>query len=338
MAASRKKQELDIDGRKVAVSNLDKVLYPSGFTKGQVIDYYIRVSDYLLPHLTARPITLKRYPNGVRAGHFYEKDAPAFTPEWVRRFPVARRGGGKDINYVVIDDLPSLVWCANTASIELHPFLHRVPEIGSPTSVVFDLDPGEGSDVLTCAEVAFLLKKKLDGAGLRSFPKVSGSKGIQVYVPLNTAVSYADTQPFARSLAEELEREHPKLVVSAMAKELRKEKVFIDWSQNADFKTTVGVYSLRAKRSTPFVSMPVRWEELQTAPGSHDAGNLSFEPDAAINRLKSVGDLFEPVLSLKQTLPGLKSPAPKSLERFTKTPGAPRAPERGRAGASCHNR
>ncbi len=300
--ASRNQQVLPIEGREVAVTNLDKPLYPSGFTKGQVIDFYIRVSEWVLPHLAGRPITLKRYPNGVTEKHFYEKDAPRFTPPWVRTFPVPRRSGDAAIRYVVIDDLPALVWCANTASLELHPFLHRAPEIERPTALVFDLDPGEGADVLTCASVAFLLRDKLESAGLQAFAKVSGSKGLQVYVPLNTPVTYAETQPYARGLAEELEREHAGLVVSAMAKAQRQKKVFIDWSQNSDFKTTVAVYSLRAKSAKPYVSMPVRWEDLRAALDAGNAGELYFEPEAALARLERVGDLFQPVLTLKQTL------------------------------------
>jgi bifunctional non-homologous end joining protein LigD len=307
------KHHLEVEGRMVAVSNLDKALYPSGFTKGQVIDYYIRVSDYLLPHFAGRPITLKRYPEGVNAPHFYEKDAPRFTPDWVRTFPVPRRNGGTDIRYIIIDDLPSLVWCANVASLELHPFLHRVPAIDRPTSVVFDLDPGEGMTVLNCAEVAFLLRSRLDQMGLQSLPKVSGSKGLQVYVPLNTRATYEQTQPFAKTMAEELAREHPDRIVSAMAKALRQKKIFIDWSQNSDFKTTVGVYSLRAKSSTPYVSVPVRWEELKSALKSGRTETLYYDPDAALRRLAKVGDLFQPVLKVKQKLPGarrrLKKPA-----------------------------
>ena len=180
--ASPKKQDVEIEGRKITVSNLEKVLYPAGFTKGQVIDYYIRVSRFLLPHLKDRPVTLKRYPDGINAQHFYEKDAPKFTPAWVKTFPVPRRGGGTDIRYILINDLPTLVWCANLANLEVHPFLHHVPAIDSPTQVVFDLDPGEGVDVLACAEVAFLLKDVLERMKLKSFAKVSGSKGMKRYV------------------------------------------------------------------------------------------------------------------------------------------------------------
>lgn len=302
--AARKKHEIDIEGRRVVLTNPDKILFPSGFTKGQVIDFYIRVSDYLLPHIQGRPITLKRYPNGIQAPHFYEKDAPSYTPEWVRTFDVPRREKGL-IHYVVIDDLPSLVWAANTANLEIHPFLHRVPEIDRPTAVVFDLDPGEGADLLSCAKVAFLLKDALAEAGLESWPKVSGSKGMQLYAPLNTPVTYSETQSFARGMAESPETAHPDLVISAMAKAKRTNKVFIDWSQNSDFKTTVAVYSLRAKRSEPYVSMPVTWDELQSGMRRKDTGGLNFAPDGALRRLEKVGDLFQPVLRKRQKLPAL---------------------------------
>jgi len=299
---------LTVGRRKVPVSNLDKVLYPGGrFTKAQVIDYYTRVSKFLLPHLKNRPVTLKRYPNGVLGGFFYEKDAPSFTPDWVKTFAVPRRAGG-DINYILINDLPTLVWVANTASLELHPFLHRTPKIDRPTHLVFDLDPGEGTDIMACAEVAFLLKDTFDDLGLEIFPKVSGSKGIQVYVPLNAPVTYDDTQPFAKALAERLEREHPRLIVSQMSKALRRGKVFIDWSQNAEHKTTVAVYSLRAKREHPFVSMPVRWEELENALRSKRKDSLYFGPDQAVARVIEIGDLFAPVLKLKQKLPRTRKP------------------------------
>jgi bifunctional non-homologous end joining protein LigD len=312
VAAARKKHEVEIEGRRVALTNLDKVLYPSGFTKGKVIDFYIRAGEYVLPHLKNRPITLKRYPDGINAAHFYEKDAPKYTPDWVRTFNVPRREGGA-IRYIVIDDLPTLVWCANTANLELHPFLHKAPHIDRPTAVAFDLDPGEGTDVLTCARVAFWLKEVFDAAGLESFAKVSGSKGMQVYVPLNTPVTYEQTQPFAKSLAERMEREHPDSVVSAMAKVKRAGKVFIDWSQNSDFKTTVAVYSLRAKRDEPYVSMPVTWEELQRALKKNDASRLQFDPDAALGRLEKLGDLWAAVLTRKQKLP-------KKLEAKIATP------------------
>src|SRR5689334_9598368 len=322
MGAARNKQDLEIDGRKVAVTNLDKQLYPSGFTKGQVIDFYIKASDYVLPHLKGRPITLKRYPDGIAAPHFYEKDAPRYTPDWIRTFNVPRRSGEAVIRYIVIDDLPTLVWCANTANLELHPFLHKAPHIDRPTAVAFDLDPGEGTDVLTCVTVAFWLKEVFDAQGLESFAKVSGSKGMQVYVPLNTAVTYAQTQPFARGVAQRLGREHPELVISEMAKAKRHGKVFIDWSQNSDFKTTVAVYSLRAKRSEPYVSMPVTWDELRRAVRRGDIASLTFDPEAALARLAKVGDLWAEVLTRKQKLPRepkkavSRAPAAKGAAKF----------------------
>lgn len=308
-----KEQHLDIQGTPVKVTNLDKQLYPAaGWTKSHVLDYYIRVAPFMLPHLKDRPVTLKRYPDGVQGEFFFEKDAPRFTPKWVQTAPVPRRTTGGTIRYVLINDLRTLVWCANLASLELHPFLHRAPKIDRPTSVVFDLDPGEGTDILTCAEVAFLLKDVFDGLGLQSFAKVSGSKGLQIYVPLNTAVTYAVTQPFAHGIAELMEQQHKGLVVSEMAKVVRKNRVFIDWSQNSDFKTTIGVYSLRAKSERPFVSMPVTWKELRQALDAQDGKLLQFEPEAALQRLEKAGDLFAPGLTTKQKLP-TALPQPKII-------------------------
>jgi len=301
----RSSQLLEVDGRQLSISNLSKPMFPTGFSKGQVIDYYIRVSDHILPHLKDRPITLKRYPNGVKARHFYEKDAPAYTPKWVRRFPVPRRSGDKDICYVLINDLPTLVWTVNLANLEMHPFLHRIPAQQRPTTMVFDLDPGEGIGILECAEVALMLRKACDRVGLRSFAKVSGSKGIQLYVPLNGPAAYAETQTYARHVAESLEREHSDFVVSAMAKDLRRDKVFIDWSQNSDFKTTVAPYSLRAKQDEPFISLPVAWNELTVAIKKGDASRLYFRPEEALARITGKKDPFAAVLSLRQKLPAL---------------------------------
>jgi bifunctional non-homologous end joining protein LigD len=310
---------------RLAITNPDKIFYPAGkFTKADVIEYYIRVAPFLLPHLRNRPVTLKRYPNGVFGEAFYEKDAPGFTPKWVKTFPVPRREGGADINYILINDVETLTWAANMAALELHPFLHRVPHIDQPTHIVFDLDPGDGINILDCARVAFLLRDILTRLRLECFPKVSGSKGIQLYVPLNRSVTYEATQPFARAIAELLEREHADLVVADMAKNLRTGKVFIDWSQNADHKTTIGVYSLRAKRPRPFVSMAVRWEELSKALKKSDVDLLEFQPQEALRRLKRIGDLFAPVLKLKQRLPeqfaALRTPRkrkiPKSLASY----------------------
>src|SRR5215831_18964396 len=220
------KQHLTVDGRAVPVSNLEKVLFPQGpVTKAQIIDYYVQISDYLLPHLQNRPVTLKRYPNGVQGAFFYEKDAPRFTPEWVKTFPVPRRKSKGMIRYILINDRPTLVWLANLANLEIHPFLHRVPHIDKPTMIVFDLDPGEGADVLTCGRVAFLLRKLLEQFDLECLAKVSGSKGLQVYIPLNTNVTYDVTQPFAKAIAELLAEQHPRLIVVEMAKSLRNKKV-----------------------------------------------------------------------------------------------------------------
>jgi bifunctional non-homologous end joining protein LigD len=296
-------QELIIEGKTLKLSNLDKMFFPAaGFTKGQLIDYYIRIASCLLPHLKNRPVTLIRYPDGVGGKFFYEKDAPKYTPEWVKTFPVPRRKGGTDIRYILVNDLATLVWCANIGTIEFHSFLHRVPAIERPTAVVFDLDPGEGTNILDCIKVGFSLKEVLRALKLTACPKVSGSKGIQIYVPLNGPYTYEKTRFFARTMAESLERQHPQLVVLEMAKSARSKKVFVDWSQNSDFKTTVSVYSMRAKRDHPFVSAPVTWEELKEALERNDPASLDFAPAAAIERCEKLGDLFAPVLTMKHKL------------------------------------
>jgi bifunctional non-homologous end joining protein LigD len=287
----------------VNFSNPDKKFFPSGFTKGEMIEYYVDVAPFILPHLKNRPVTLIRFPDGVKGGSFYEKNAPRFAPDWIKTFDVPRREHEGHIKYILVNDRETLAWCANLAAIELHPFLHRVPALDVPTHVAFDLDPGEGADIFTCAEVAFLLKELFGKLGLESFPKVSGSKGIQIYVPLNTKASYDIVQPFAKTVAELLAKQHPKLVVSEMPKALRKRRVMIDWSQNSRSKTTVSVYSLRAKHDEPFVSMPVMWKELERAHAKKDRDALFFTPRQALARLKKIGDLFAPVLKLKQRLP-----------------------------------
>jgi len=296
------KQSLEVDGIPVALSNLEKPLFPS-FTKKQVIDFYIRVSPYLLPHLKNRPVTMKRYPEGIRQSPFYEKNAPRYTPPWVETFEVPRRTGGRPIRYILINNLATLVWTANLASLEIHPFLHRAPKIDQPASIVFDLDPGEETDVLMCAEVAFKIRDLLERWKLKSFVKVSGSRGLQMYIPLNTQATYETTRPFAKRIAEYMASKHPDLAIAKMSKSMRRGKIFIDWSQNSDFKTTVSVYSLRAKQEQPFVSMPVGWEELKKAAKKGGASRLRFSPDAALRRLKKIGDCFAEVLTLKQRLP-----------------------------------
>jgi bifunctional non-homologous end joining protein LigD len=295
---------LRIGNKELALSNLDKVMYPeTGFTKGQVIDYYTRVAPYLLPHLKNRPITLKRFPDGVAGEHFYEKDAPSFTPAWIKTFPIARSAGNSMIHYILINDLPTLVWSANMANLEIHPFLSKVPKIDVPTMLVFDLDPGEGADMLNSCEAAFRVKELLDQLKLKCWVKVSGSKGIHLHVPLNTEVTYDMTQAFAQSIAQYLEQQHPDAIVSEMAKAKRKGKVFIDWSQNSEHKSTVAAYSLRAKQERPFVAMPVSWEDLSNTLKKSDASALFVEPEAALKQLKKSGDLFAPTLRLKQKLP-----------------------------------
>lgn len=296
--------QLTVGGTKIDVTNLDKVLYPKiGFTKGQVIDYYVRISPVLLPHLKDKPITLKRYPDGVEGFVFYEKKCPAHRPAWIKTATVPRIEGG-EINYCVMNDLPALIWAANLADLELHTFLHKAPAIERPTALAFDLDPGAPADVITCCQVALWLKKLFDRIGLQSFPKTSGSKGLQIYIPLNSAVTYEKTKLFAHAVAESLERQFPETVVSKMQKILRKGKVFVDWSQNDEHKTTVNVYSLRAKEH-PTVSTPVTWEEIVSALKKKNARQLVFEAEDVLKRVKKHGDLFAPVLTLKQKLPAL---------------------------------
>ncbi len=294
--------ELEVAGKRLQVSNLDKVLYPkAGFTKGQVIDYLVKISPVLLPHLKNRPLTLKRYPNGVEQEFFYEKQCPAHRPKWIDTAKVWSEGNQYNIHFCLINDLPSLVWVGNLADLELHTSLSRYPRIDVPTTMVFDLDPGAPADIVQCCQVAVWLKDIFDTENLECFPKTSGSKGLQVYVPLNTATSYDITKNYAKQLAEKLEREHPEMVVSKMAKALRKGKVFVDWSQNDDHKTTVCVYSLRAKEN-PTVSTPVTWKEVQIALRKKDARKLVFQWDDVLKRVDKHGDLFEPILKLKQKL------------------------------------
>jgi bifunctional non-homologous end joining protein LigD len=290
---------VEVEGRELRLSNLDKVLYPAtGFTKGQVIDYYTRVAPVLLPHLRGRALTLKRYPNGVDEGHFYEKQKPSHAPEWVRSEPIS--AGDRVIDFVLCDDLPTLVWLANLADLELHPSLALAKDPDTPTVLAFDLDPGPPAGLAECCEVAVLLRDVLAQLSLESYPKTSGSKGMQLYVPLNSDVTYDDSKPFANGLARLLEKQHPKLVVSSMKKELRRGKVFIDWSQNDRHKTTVGVYSLRA-RERPTVSTPLAWHEVEQGEGE----TLVFDAGELLDRVEESGDLFEPVLTTRQELPDL---------------------------------
>ncbi|HEX2612403.1 MAG TPA: non-homologous end-joining DNA ligase [Fibrobacteria bacterium] len=332
--ASRTSTVLDVGGTKVEASNLGKVLYPkAGFTKGQVIDYYVRVSHALLPHLSNRPITLKRYPEGVEGFFFYEKQCPPHRPGWVKTTDVPRSEGGT-IHYCVIDTLPALVWAANLADLELHTFLHKAPAIARPTAIAFDLDPGAPAALRECCAVALRLRSLFGSLGLKSFPKTSGSKGVQVYVPLNTATSYDKTKAFARAVAEGLERATPGAVVSSMKKVLRKGKVLVDWSQNDDHKTTVNVYSLRAKER-PSVSTPLTWDEVEKGAGGKGAKSLAFGPEDVLERVKRLGDLFAPVLTLKQKLPPL---AALRDELFADSPTAKPSPSKARVAKAARKR
>jgi len=296
---------VEVQGRKLSLTNLDKVLYPAaGFTKGQVVDYYVRIAPVLVPHLAGRPLTMKRYPGGVDQEYFFEKNAPMHRPDWVKTAPVWSESNKRTINFLLANDLPTLVWIANLASIELHPSLSLATDIATPTMIVFDLDPGPPANIVQCAQVGLWVRKVFDHFELQSFPKTSGSKGLQIYVPLNTKTTYEQTKSFAHALARLLEHEHPELVVSDMKKAVRTNKVFVDWSQNDQHKTTISVYSLRA-REHPTVSTPVTWEEVEQALKKKDAGRLVFEPKDVLARVEKMGDLFEPVQKLKQKLPQL---------------------------------
>ena len=300
-----KPQIVEIEGRHLSLTNLDKVLYPAaGFTKGQVIDYYARIAPVLVPHLAGRPLTLKRYPEGVDKEYFFEKNATKHRPDWVKTAPIWSERNGHDINYLLANDLPTMIWIANLAGLELHPSLALAKDITCPTMMVFDLDPGPPANIVQCCQVGMWLREIFEHFGLQSFPKTSGSKGLQIYVPLNTATSYEQTKPFAHALARLLEGDHRNLVVSDMKKELRVGKVLVDWSQNDEHKTTIGVYSLRA-REQPTVSTPVKWEEVEQALKKKDADLLVFDAGQVLKRVEKTGDLFAPVLKLKQKLPKL---------------------------------
>jgi bifunctional non-homologous end joining protein LigD len=299
---------VELEGRQLKLSNLEKVLYPeAGFTKGQVIDYYSRIAPALLRQIAGRPLTLKRYPNGVESAYFYEKQCPSHRPPWVQVAPVWSGHNNRTIDFCLVEDLPTLIWVANLASLELHTALHRAAgskgtpeETWQPDMVVFDLDPGEPAAFAECAQVGLWLRESLDGLRLTCVPKTSGSKGLQVYVPLNTPVTYDETKAFARALAQIGERAHPKLVVSNMAKDLRRGKVLIDWSQNDEHKTTVSVYSLRA-RPRPTVSAPLHWAEVEAAAAGGPVPTIVA--DEAVRRFTESGDLFAPLLELEQRLP-----------------------------------
>ena len=302
--ASATRETVEIDHHELSISNLDKVLYPeSGFTKGQVLDYYVRVAPVILPHLKGRPLTLKRYPNGVDSMFFYEKRCPTHKPDWIKTVRVHSTKSG-DIFFCTIDGPAALAWVANLASIELHVLLSRDPNVDRPTAVAFDFDPGPPAGILEACRALLMVKKVLDHLGLESFPKTSGGKGIHLYVPLNTpGMTFDHTKEFAHNLAMLLEREHPEQITSNPLKVKRTGKVFMDWSQNDFHKTTVCAYSLRA-RSQPTVSTPVTWAEIDKAVKKKKPEVLHFESEDVMKRIDAHGDLFAPVLKLKQKLKG----------------------------------
>lgn len=305
---------VDVEGRKLKLTNLDKILYPvAGFAKGQVVDFYVRIAPVLVPHLAGRALTMKRYPEGVDHEYFFEKNAPMHRPDWVKTAPIWSESNHRTIHFILANDLPTLLWIANLASIELHPSLSLATDIATPTMIVFDLDPGPPANIVQCAQVGLWVREIFDHFGLQSFPKTSGSKGLQIYIPLNTKTSYAQTKSFANAIARLLEQEHPELVVSDMKKAVRSNKVFVDWSQNDAHKTTISVYSLRA-REHPTVSTPVTWAEVEQALKKKDAGRLVFEARDVLARVAKMGDLFLPVQKLQQQLPQLAGLSSESAD------------------------
>jgi len=307
---------VEIQGKHLKLSNLQKVMYPAtGFTKQQLIDYYARIAPAILPHLEGRALTRKRYPDGVDGEPFFEKNAPQYRPEWVKTAPIWSEGNRRTVHYVLANDLPTLVWLANLAALELHPSLALAKDIKCPTEMVFDLDPGPPANIVQCCQVGLWLSEIFEHFGLQSFPKTSGSKGLQIYIPLNTPTTFERTKMFSHALAQLLEHEHPDMVVSDMKKKLRTGKVLVDWSQNDEHKTTVAVYSLRA-REHPTVSTPVTWEEVEKTLKKEDAGLLVFEAPQVVTRFEKMGDLFEPMNELKQRLPDLKAVAAEEPERI----------------------
>ena len=294
---------MEVEGQQLSLSNLDKVLYPSqGFTKAAVVDYYVGVAEAILPHLRGRPLTMLRFPDGVEGPSFFEKRCPDHRPEFVATVVLGRDTKEKVVEHCDIRDLPSLVWAANLAALELHTSLARAPDTSMPTMVVFDLDPGEPADIGDCAKVALWLREVGDRLSLTMVPKTSGSKGMQVYVPVNTATTYDETKGFALAVGQLLERVHGDLVLTSMSKDRRRGKVFIDWSQNTLTKTTVCAYSLRAKQ-VPTVSTPVTWDEVSDA--AEGRTKLRFHARQVVERVREHGDLFAPTLEVEQELPGL---------------------------------
>jgi bifunctional non-homologous end joining protein LigD len=305
MAKQEQRSTVEVDGRRLSVSNLDKVLYPeAGFTKAEVVDYYVRIAPVLLPHVADRPMSFQRFPDGVETKGFFAKNAPPGTPDWVRRVTLPAPGSTKSretLDYVVVEDLPTLVWAANLAALELHVPQWTVGPRGAVREsdrLVLDLDPGSPATIVECAEVALLLKDLCEADGLAPLAKTSGSKGMQVSASIRPA-SDERTSDYAHQLAKRLEKERPDLVVSRMAKNLRGGKVFVDWSQNNAAKTTVAPYALRA-RPQPWVSTPITWDEVA---GCRKPADLQFVAGQTLERVEEHGDLWKPLLGKGSKLP-----------------------------------
>lgn len=299
------KKVAEVAGKKLSLSNLEKDLYPSyGFTKAQILEYYRRIAPFILPHLKGRALTLKRYPDGVGEEFFFEKRCPSHRPSWVKTAEIPQHDGER-MTVCLVNDLNTLIWMGNLASLELHVPLARADSPETPDAVVFDLDPGDQADILDCARVALIIRDLLSELRLIGYAKTSGQKGLHVYVPLNRKeVTFVDTKTFSKAVAEVLQRNYPDLVTAKMAKEQRKKKVFINWSQNDASKTMICVYSLRA-REKPFVSFPLAWKELEDLAGQGDPEKLQVLHAEALRRTEIEGDLFREVLVKKQKLPYL---------------------------------
>ncbi len=299
------KTVVDMAGRRLPLSNLEKDLYPSyGFTKAQILEYYRAIAPFILPHLKDRAVTFKRYPEGVEKDFFFEKRCPRYRPAWVKTADIAQ-DDGEMMTFCLVNDLETLIWAENLASLELHVPLARAGTPENPDSMVFDLDPGEPANILDCARVALILRDLLSKTGLASYVKTSGQKGLHVFVPLNRKeTTFEDTKTFSKSVAEIMQKHYPGLVTAKMAKPERKAKVFINWSQNDSSKTMICVYSLRA-REKPFISFPLEWKELEDLAAQGDPERLQVLPSEAVNRAEKKGDLFREVLVKVQKLPHL---------------------------------
>jgi bifunctional non-homologous end joining protein LigD len=293
----------EVAGRRLSLSNLEKDLYPSyGFTKAHVLEYYRRISTFILPHLKDRALTLKRYPEGVEKEFFFEKRCPSHRPSWVTTAQIPQDNGER-MTVCLVNDLNTLIWVENLASLELHVPLARTDSHETPDSMVFDLDPGDQAGVLDCARVALILRDLLSQLRLVSWVKTSGKKGLHVYVPLNSKeTTFEETKQFSKAVAGVLQRNYPDLVTAKMAKEQRIKKVFINWSQNDSSKTMVCVYSLRAGEK-PIVSFPFTWKELEDLAGQGNPEKLQVAHSEGVSRVEKKGDLFREVMVKKQKLP-----------------------------------